>query len=66
MVLLSREEVQTLIFRGCARLAEAMQVKRIPEVAEQKWEDGVLQEAVRGDPPPPILLCAEIMVLICS
>ena len=57
MVLLPREEVQTLIYRGCARLAEAMQVKRIPEVAEQKWEDGVLQEAVRGEPPPPPTHC---------
>lgn len=57
MVLSSHEdsEVQTLIYRGCARLAEAMQVKRIAKGAEQKWEDGALREVVRGDPPLPML-----------
>jgi hypothetical protein len=47
MALLSHEEAQTRIYRGCAHLAKAMQVKRIAKVAEEKWEAGALQEAVR-------------------
>ncbi|KAN0101147.1 hypothetical protein V8E55_001131 [Tylopilus felleus] len=45
MVRLSREDAQTLIYRGCARLAKAMQIKNIIEDAAQEWEEQVVKEA---------------------
>lgn len=47
MVRLSREDAQTLIYRGCARLAKAMQIKHIATDAAQEWEERVVKEAVR-------------------
>ncbi|KAF8555889.1 hypothetical protein OG21DRAFT_781803 [Imleria badia] len=70
MSLLSPEEAQTLIFRGHARLTEAMKLEPIGEDAEQKWEAEVLREAreileaaFKGSladlviPPLPVALC---------
>lgn len=44
---LPHDEAQRLIYRGCARLAQAMKVTHIAPDAAQKWEDEALREAVR-------------------
>lgn len=42
----SHEEAQNAIFRGCARLNRAMQVKRVAPDVAQRWEDEMVQEVV--------------------
>jgi len=56
MAELSRDEAQTTIYRGCARLAEAMQIERVAKDAAQRWEDGVLQEVVRDGAPRSVCM----------
>ena len=59
MSLLSRAEAQTLIYRGCARLAAAMKVQDVPQDQEEKWEKEAIREAVRAT----VVLRAKSVVL---
>lgn len=47
VVMLSHEESQQIVFRGCARLKRALQVKFNSKDAERKWQEKIVEEAVR-------------------